>query len=90
MEITRVQQWVGATLLLGIAGLGMVTPMAYVSTLMIERDGLHDRAIGIWVMSMILGLATMQAAWALLGHRTVSPWLPVGLIPAVVAAFWLF
>jgi hypothetical protein len=90
VHLTRVQQWVGATLFLAVAGLGISAPMAYVSILMAHNGGMYDNAIGIWIMSMVVGLITMEGAWILLGHRTVSPWIWVGVLPAAVAAFWLF
>lgn len=90
MNITNVQQWVAAILLIAVAGIGMSVPLAYVSTILVDDAGRHDDAIGLWVMSMVVGALTAQAAWLLHGHRSVSPWLPVGVLPAAVAAFWLF
>ena len=90
MELTRVQQWVGATLVVAVAGLGISAPMAYVSTLMADADGRYGNGVGIWIMSMVVGALTMQGAWILLGHRSVSPWIWLGFLPAFVTAFWLY
>jgi hypothetical protein len=89
LHITRVQQWVASALVL-VIGLTPAIALALVSVWMSEEAGMHDNAVGLWVMSSVWGVATI--AGALLIHRraVLSFWLLAGLVPAAVAAPSLF
>ena len=85
MHITRVQQWVGAILVLAVAYGGIAVPMAYVSTLMTDRADLYGRGVGIWVMSMVVGILSIEGALLLLEHGRAWPVLGFGVLPAAAA-----
>lgn len=89
MHITKVQQWVASALLL-VVGLTPTVALAWVSLLMNLEEGARDRAVGLWAFSAVWGIATI--AGVLLIHRRspLSPWLLIGVVPAVVVAPDLF
>lgn len=89
MHITRVQQWVASTLLL-VVGLTPAIALAMVSVMMKDEQGMHDNAVGLWVMSPIWGVVTIAGALMIHRRRVLSPWLLLGLVPAAVAAPLLF
>jgi hypothetical protein len=82
MSLTRVQQWVASTVIL-IVGMGITIPLAGISPFIEEGQGAPGAAVGLWVMSVVWGLATMVGVLVVLRHRLLSPWLLVGIIPAV-------
>jgi hypothetical protein len=82
MSLTRVQQWVATTVIL-IVGMGIAIPLAGISPFIEEGQGAPGAAVGLWVMSVVWGLATMVGALVVLGHRLLSPWLLLGVVPAV-------
>ena len=82
MSLTRVQQWVASTVIL-IVGMGIAIPLAGISPFIEEGQGAPGAAVGLWVMSVVWGLATMVGVLVVLRHRLLSPWLLVGIIPAV-------
>jgi len=82
MSLTRVQQWVASTVIL-IVGMGIAIPLAGVSPFMEEGQGAPGAAAGLWVMSAVWGVATMVGVLVVLRHRVLSPWLLLGIIPAV-------
>jgi hypothetical protein len=89
VHITKVQQWVASALVL-VVGLTPAVALAWVSLLMTGEAGMRDNAIALWAMSSVWGVVTI--AGALLIHRrsVLSPWLLIGLVPAAVAAPFLF
>ncbi len=89
MHITKVQQWVASAILL-MVGFGVAIPLAWVGPQMIAVPEDAARAVPLWVMSAVWGVATM--AGVLLIHRrgVLSPWLVVGLLPAALAAPTMF
>ncbi|HEX2175459.1 MAG TPA: hypothetical protein VHG70_06080 [Nocardioidaceae bacterium] len=89
MHITKVQQWVASALLL-VVGLTPAVALAWVSLLTDAEEGARDRAVGLWVMSPLWGLATMIGVLLIHKHSLVSAWLLVGLLPGAVAAPFLF
>lgn len=90
MEITKVQRWVASAVLF-VVGMGLSIPLAWVSPHMDrEKAAPPGASPGLWVMSGVTGLATV--AGILLIHRRfpLSPWLLLGLIPAAIAAPYVF
>lgn len=85
MHITKVQQWVASAVLL-MVGFGVAIPLAWASPQMLAVPEDSGRALPLWVMSAVWGVATI--AGVLLIHRRslLSPWLLVGLLPAALAA----
>ncbi len=82
-----VQRWVISTLLIVVGGAPASTLAAY-STHLADED--YTSAVGLWVMSCVIGLGV--AAAVLVVHRRfpVSPWLLAGLIPSAIGAYFLF
>ena len=89
MHITKVQQWVATALVL-VVGMTPAIALAMVSVMMNDEQGMHDNAVGLWVMSPIWGVATIVGALLIHRRRVLSPWLLLGLVPAAVAAPMLF
>ena len=85
VHITKVQQWVASAVLL-MVGFGVAAPLAWASPQMLGSPEDAARALPLWVMSAVWGVATM--AGVLLIHRrsVLSPWLLVGLLPAALTA----
>ena len=81
MHITRVQRWVGSTLILTVAfvwTLGMTLGALY--TIEQSRQGAQ---VGIFVMAAIINLIAMVGVRMLNELSWITPWLLVALIPSV-------
>jgi hypothetical protein len=89
MSLTRVQQWVASAVVF-IVGMGIAIPLAAISPFIEEGDGAPGAAVGLWVMSVIWGLATVVGILVVLRHRVLSPWLLVGILPALVVLPLIF
>jgi hypothetical protein len=89
VHITRVQQWVASAVLL-MVGMGVAIPLAWASPQMLEDPSATGGAVPLWVMSGVWGVATMAGALLIHRRRVLSPWLLVGLLPAAVAAPFVF
>jgi hypothetical protein len=50
----------------------------------------HSDAIGLWVMSGLVGLLAAIAIMLINRRRPWSPFVLIGLLPAAVAAYWVF
>jgi hypothetical protein len=89
VDITRVQQWVASAVVF-IVGMGIAIPLAAVSPFIEEGDGAPGAAVGLWVMSAVWGVATVVGI--LLVHRrsVLSPWLLLGLLPALAVLPMVF
>jgi hypothetical protein len=85
MSLGTVQRWVMSTLTATtIMHLAVgVMLAAYFS----ER---LDAQVGLLVISAAFGIVAMVAALLIHKHRLLSPWLLIGLGPALVGAYLLF
>lgn len=85
MHITKVQQWVASAVLL-MVGFGVAIPLAWASPQMLAAPEDSGRAFPLWLMSAVWGVATMAGALLVHRRRPLSPWLLVGLLPALLTA----
>jgi hypothetical protein len=85
MSLSTVQRWVMSTLTATtIMHLAVgVMLAAYFS----ER---LDAQVGLLVISAAFGIVAIVAALLIHKHRLLSPWLLIGLAPALVGAYLLF
>jgi hypothetical protein len=85
MSLSTVQRWVMSTLTATtIMHLAVgVMLAAYFS----ER---LDAQVGLLVISGAFGIVAIVAALLIHKHRLLSPWLLIGLAPALVGAYLLF
>lgn len=86
MEVERVQRWVASALVLTVATL-FATGMAILSGT-VDRAGARPGLLGI---SCVVGLMAMTGVRVINGKRLLTPWLLLGLLPAVVVGsyYWL-
>ncbi|MBO0846888.1 MAG: transcriptional regulator [Nocardioides sp.] len=86
MEIERVQRWVASALVLTVATL-FATGMAILSGI-VDRAGARP---GLLVISAVVGLMAMAGVRAINVKTILTPWLLLGLLPAVVVGsyYWL-
>ena len=86
-SLTHVQMWVLSVLavstLLHFAA-GLVLAAFYVD------DDRTDAQIGLLVLAGIFGILSVLAGAAIHRKRLVSGWLVLGLVPAVIGAYFLF
>jgi len=85
MSLTNVQRWVMSTLV-------AITIMHLAVGVMLAAyfSNRQDARIGLLVISAAFGIVAMAAALIIHKHRLVSPWLLLGLVPALVGAYLLF
>jgi hypothetical protein len=55
-----------------------------------QQDVSHSDAVGLWLMSGVLGLIAAVAVLVINRHKPYSPWALLGLLPMAVSAYWLF
>lgn len=79
MQVERVQRWVMSALLITVCAL-FSTGMAILSGI-VERPGARPGLLGI---SGVVGLMAMAGMRAINLKRILTPWLLLGLLPAVV------
>lgn len=79
MQVERVQRWVMSTLLLTVCAL-FATGMAILSGT-VDRAGARP---GLLMISGAVGLMAMAGMRAINLKRIVSPWLVLGLLPAMI------
>ena len=86
MQVERVQRWVMSTLLLTVCAL-LATGMAILSGT-VDRAGARP---GLLIISGAVGLMAMAGMRAINLKRIVTPWLLLGLLPALIVAcyYWL-
>jgi hypothetical protein len=86
-SLDQVQRWIISALLIVVGGAPTAALAAYSSHIAPHEFG---SAVGLWVMSCILGLAV--AGGVLVVHRRfpVSPWVAFGLVPGLIAAYYIF
>ena len=85
MEVERVQRWVMSALVLTVATL-FATGTAILSGV-VDRAGARP---GLLVISGVVGLMAMAGMRAINLKTVLTPWLLLGLLPAVVVGsyFW--
>lgn len=85
MSLGGVQKWVLSTLaaitIMHLA-IGLVVAAAVADRL--------DAQIGLLVISTAFGIIAVVAALVIHGHRLLSPWLLLGLLPGLVGALVVF
>jgi len=79
VEVERVQRWVASALVLTVATL-FATGMAILSGI-VDRAGARP---GLLIISGVVGLMAMAGMRAINVKRILTPWLLLGLLPAVV------
>jgi hypothetical protein len=79
-----------ASAVLLIVGLGVAIPLAWASPQMLHDPQTRGGAVPLWVMSGVWGVATMAGTLLIHRRRPLSPWLLLGLVPAAVAAPFVF
>jgi hypothetical protein len=79
VEVERVQRWVASALVLTVATL-FATGMAILSGT-VDRAGAKP---GLLIISGVVGLMAMAGVRAINVKRILTPWLLLGLLPAVV------
>lgn len=85
-ELDRVRRRVGAVAFLAIilhADLALPVAAAY-----IHQDGRTGDAIGLLVMSAIVGILSVIGNRVIIGRNYLTPWLLLGLLPPA-AGVWL-
>jgi 4-hydroxybenzoate polyprenyltransferase len=85
MSLTSVQRWVMSTLVaITILHLSAgVVVAAYFSTK-------QSSQIGLLVISAAFGVIAIVAALLIHKRRPISPWLLLGLLPALAGSYWIF
>jgi hypothetical protein len=85
MSLTGVQRWVMSTLavttILHLAA-GLVVAALYVDTL--------DAQVGLLVIAAAFGAIAVAVGLMIHQRKPLSPWLVLGVLPAVVGAFLVF
>jgi hypothetical protein len=86
MEVERVQRWVMSALLLTVSTL-FATGMAILSGT-VDRAGARP---GLLIISGMVGLMAMAGVRAINLKSLLTPWLLLGLLPAVAVGsyYWL-
>ena len=85
MTLGTVQKWVLSTLAAATIlhlSMGLVVAAAFSERL--------DARIGLLVIGAAFGVVAIAAALLIHGHRVLSPWLLLGLLPSVVGAWFVF
>ena len=88
MEITKVQQWVASSMAFMIGMISSVAMAAY--SVWSDTLAENGNAVGLWVMSGVVGVLTMVGCLLIHRRSPFSPWLLVGILPAVVSGFLVF
>jgi MFS-type transporter involved in bile tolerance (Atg22 family) len=86
VQVERVQRWVASALVLTVATL-FATGMAILSGT-VDRAGARP---GLLAISCVVGLMAMAGVRAINLKRILTPWLLLGLLPAVAVGsyYWL-
>jgi hypothetical protein len=83
VQVERVQRWVMSTLLLTVCAL-FATGLAILSGT-VDRAGARP---GLLVISGVVGLMAMAGMRAINLKRILTPWLLLGLLPAVAVGLY--
>jgi len=88
VEITKVQQWVGSALLFTM---GMISTTC-IAGYSVWSDTLaqNGNAAALWMMGIVVGLLTMGGCLLIHRRSPLSPLLLIGVVPAAVAAPFVF
>ncbi|MBD8868852.1 hypothetical protein [Nocardioides donggukensis] len=87
MQVEQVQRWVMSALVM-VTGLIFAGGLCFLAG---ATDGAQPGARpGLLVIAAAVGLLTMVGARLIHLSRPVSPWLLVGLLPALVGWWWLY
>ncbi len=87
MSLTHVQMWVLSVLVVSTMlhfAAGLVLAAFYVD------DDRTDAQIGLLVLAGIFGILSVLAGAAIHRKRLLSGWLVLGVVPALVGAYFLF
>jgi hypothetical protein len=86
VQVERVQRWVASALVLTVATL-FATGMAILSGT-VDRAGARP---GLLTISSVVGLMAMAGVRVVNGRRVLTPWLLLGLLPALLVGsyYWL-
>jgi MFS-type transporter involved in bile tolerance (Atg22 family) len=86
VQVDRVQRWVASALVLTVATL-FATGMAILSGT-VDRAGARP---GLLAISSVVGLMAMSGVRVINSRRLLTPWLLLGLLPAVAVGsyYWL-
>jgi hypothetical protein len=86
VQVERVQRWVASALVLTVATL-FATGMAILSGT-VDRAGARP---GLLTISSVVGLMAMSGVRVINSRRLLTPWLLLGLLPAVAVGsyYWL-
>ena len=85
MTLSSVQKWVMSTL--------VATTIMHLAAGVVVAAYFSDRVdsqIGLLVIAAAFGVIAIEAALLIHKHRPVSTWLLLGLVPALVGAWWIF
>ncbi len=88
MDITKVQMWVATTLAFTVGMIATVCMASYSVWSETLRD--NGNAPGLWAMSGVVGVLTIAGCLLIHQRSPLSPWLLCGLVPAAVAAPFVF
>ncbi len=85
MRIEQVQRFVGSALALTIATI-LAAGLCFLAAV---ADGAGARP-GLLIISAAIGVVTMLGVRVLNQMSVVTPWLVVGVLPALVGWYWLY
>lgn len=88
LNIEQVQRWVISFLILAVSSfpLGAMTA----ATVMLVDDERRSDAVLILAVMAVLGVLALGAIRLVHRRPPLSPWLLCGVLPASVAAVWIF
>ena len=87
-SLDLVQRVVISALLVAVLGAFAAVLAAYVAGP--QQDVAHSDAIGLWVMTGVVGVITAAAVLIVNRRRPYSPWVLLGLVPMAASAYGLF
>ncbi len=83
MTIEAVQHWVVSLLITAITSFPMGALI--IASNIYYRDGNTSSAFGLCIMCGVIGIAAIVAIQLVHGRSPLSPYLPLGLLPAIGA-----
>jgi hypothetical protein len=87
MKIETVQRWVFAVILIHVGGSPAAALAAYAPHMAQIK---YSSGVILWIMSGVVGLATVAGVLLIHQRSLFSPWLIVGILPPVISAFYMF
>lgn len=82
MEVERVQRWISSALVMTVAAL-LASGLAILSSVS-QQAGARP---GLLIMSAATGLVAMVGVRLINAKRIITPWLAIGLLPALVVGY---